>query len=98
MTKSITSQTTFLGLPKSSCLSNGIVQSIFKRCALEKNLALVFLFASAAYAAGLIYETVWSMGLTVAGVVVVILVFLLCRILTVGINEVTKSNGEMILK
>jgi len=64
----------------------------------KKALFWFLLFAAGAYAAGQMHETQWTIGLTLLGVVVAILVFILNRELTMGVNEVTDSSYEMTLK
>jgi hypothetical protein len=43
-------------------------------------------------------EMAWTIGLTVAGIVIAVLVFILNRELTIGVNEVTDTPYEMTLK
>ena len=57
-----------------------------------------FLFAAGAYAAAYLEEVQWALGLTVSGVVIAILLFILNRELTIGVKEVTDTPYDMTLK
>ncbi len=57
-----------------------------------------FLFAAGAYAAAHLEEMQWALGLTVSGVVIAILLFILNRELTIGVKEVTDTSYDMTLK
>jgi hypothetical protein len=56
------------------------------------------LFAAGAYTAAHLEEMQWALGLTVAGVVIAILLFILNRELTIGVKEVTDTSYDMTLK
>lgn len=64
----------------------------------KKALFWFVLFAVGAYVAAQMQEMAWTIGLTVAGIVIAVLVFILNRELTIGVNEVTDTPYEMTLK